>query len=410
MELKDSVWGSIRIKPVQEELIDLPEMQRTILLRQLSGVYKVFSGATHTRLEHSVGGSYTAGRIADRLGLPENEKLIVEVAMTVHDVGHTPGSHALECLFRGGHEKVTADIITGKRVLDLYGKVGQIPKILAKHGINETTIADLVTQNFKGKTYLQQIIHHVVDADQLDYLIRDSRSLGVKIADIDIDRTMDVLVLHKNQIGILEKGIPQMEMILFAKSQMYSQVYIHRTAAAAEAMLLEAVKSSQSRLGDIMKYGDDELVFLLELKGNQISKELAGRLKARELYKTAYRIETRNILPKNKRLVKKLYALDENQQSDLQKKILKESKLEQGQAIIRMPVKRLAFEEPRLKKINMPVIYKNGDVKDLSEASDLAKLLVSKEGSSSYFSVYCSEENKDKVRRATEKVLEKYFS
>lgn len=409
MEIKDSVWGSIKLSPIQEELINTPELQRLNRVKQLSLVHLVFDGATNTRFAHAIGSSYISGQMAEHLGLPENEKILVQTALLLHDIGHPPFSHALGDLLEGGHEKTTADMLTGKRVLDLHGKTGQIPNILYKHGLNERTIADLINQNYKGKPYLQQIIHHIVDADQLDYLVRDSRSLGVKIGDIDIDRTLDVLTIQDDQIGVIEKGVPQMEMILFAKQQMYSQVYIHHTAAAAEAMLLEALNSSKDKIPDFINYGDDEILLLLELKGNEISKELAGRIKARELYKTAFEIKTRDINAKNKELVKKLYNLEQYQQDDLQLKIRKASRLEEGEVITRMPVKRLAFDEPRLKIINMQVMYKNGKTKDLAQISEIAKLLASQEGSTSYFSVYCSEENKEKVKEATETVLAKNF-
>ena len=115
--INDTIHGQFKLNGVCEELLKTPEMNKLSHIKQLGLAHLVFPGAHHTRFEHSLGVSHVAGMMADQLKLDSHEKLTVEVAGMLHDVGHGPYSHTLEHILheRGGldHMSITEGIILG---------------------------------------------------------------------------------------------------------------------------------------------------------------------------------------------------------------------------------------------------------------------------------------------------------
>ena len=65
-------------------------MQRLARVKQLGHTYIVYPSAVHTRLEHSLGALYIAGRMCDQLGISDKEKAetfrrIMEDALVQHN-------------------------------------------------------------------------------------------------------------------------------------------------------------------------------------------------------------------------------------------------------------------------------------------------------------------------------------
>src|SRR5207247_7414352 len=98
--ITDTIHGTIRLEPLTLELLETLEFQRLNSIRQLGLTYLVFPGANHSRLEHCLGAGYVAGAMARALGLPEDERKLVEAAGLLHDVGHGPVSHTLPHVLR----------------------------------------------------------------------------------------------------------------------------------------------------------------------------------------------------------------------------------------------------------------------------------------------------------------------
>lgn len=77
------------------QFIDTPQFQRLRDLKQLGVSYYVYPGASHNRLEHSIGVSYLAGEwithfktIQPELEISDNEVFLVRLAGLCHDLGY----------------------------------------------------------------------------------------------------------------------------------------------------------------------------------------------------------------------------------------------------------------------------------------------------------------------------------
>ncbi len=300
--IHDAVHGSIKVEEPLLSLLETPEVQRMSNIRQLGLNYLVFPGANHTRLEHSLGVSHLAGIIGKNLNLKDDEIILLRIAGLLHDIGHAPFSHTLEnyIIDKTGknHMEIGNEIIKGK--LDIVAKDfmerKRIDEILNESGIDVSTITNIIysKHNYPQSTlfqeekdekfYLKSIISGDLDADQLDYLMRDSHYTGVGYGVIDLPRILNTMMLRKNMIVYDKKGIEALESVIVARALMYSSVYFHKTARIAETMLLRAVEHANMDPLDIIKMNDSELVSAL-MERNGYPREIALRIKYRKLFK-----------------------------------------------------------------------------------------------------------------------------
>ena len=154
--IHDSVHGSVRVWDLYLKLLERPEMQRLHHVHQLGLAHLVFPGANHTRLEHSLGTFFIAGKMATSLGLDDHEIEEVLAAALLHDLGHPPFSHTLETVIRDrtgkDHMEVTRSIILGEmkglpeRSIELLGEMGPISDLLESHGLSAERVGDLIAQ------------------------------------------------------------------------------------------------------------------------------------------------------------------------------------------------------------------------------------------------------------------------
>ncbi|MDR2698228.1 MAG: HD domain-containing protein, partial [Candidatus Methanoplasma sp.] len=212
----DPVHGSIKVDEPFLAILDRHEMQRLRGVRQLGLGNMVFPGANHTRFEHSLGTYHLAGRMAVSLGLSEEDSAAVKAAGLLHDICHTPFSHTTEEIFEHvtgtDHMEAAGRLIRGEirtcseRDDDLFGGLPPISDILDENGIPAEKVCDLIMHpgsrdesldafsagkrisHFSSRDFIHQIIHGPVDADQMDYLVRDAHYTGVIHGKVDIDR------------------------------------------------------------------------------------------------------------------------------------------------------------------------------------------------------------------------------
>jgi uncharacterized protein len=240
---KDPVHHSVYVQdPTVWKLIDTPEFQRLRRIRQLGTSYLTFHGAEHSRFSHSLGVYEITRKIIsqfERNGYadwPQEERLVSLCAALLHDVGHAPFSHSLEQVFGTDHEKWTCEI--------LLGDTG-INRVLreADQGLPER-IASVIC-----KTYEQPIVVSLVssqmDADRMDYLLRDSYFTGVHYGTFDLDRILRVLRPYKGRIVVKESGMHAVEAYLMSRYQMYWQVYFHPVTRSSEIVLRSIFKRAR---------------------------------------------------------------------------------------------------------------------------------------------------------------------
>ena len=294
--LRDPLWNNVRLDPLALALLDTPVVQRLRYVRQLGLAFLVYPGATHSRFEHAVGAYHLAG-VALRLleeqgtlrGREPRESAIVRAAALLHDVGHYPFSHALEEIGVTHHEEVA-------RPLLLSGPVAEVLVRELGAGAPDEVFA-LITG--RSESALQGLISGSIDLDKIEYLKRDATMCGVPYGEIDVDRLLNsiVLVAHpetgRETIGVREKGLSALESLLFAKYQMYRNVYWHHAVRSATAMYKRLVAVSLDAQivagGSVARFTDEELLVHLDRSDlpDDARAQLHG-LRQRHLHKRAY--------------------------------------------------------------------------------------------------------------------------
>ena len=391
--IRDSVYGDIAIKGIFLKLMETPEVQRLSGIKQLGLTYLVYPGANHTRLEHSLGTSYIAMKMVESLEMGEDEKIMAGVAGLLHDIGHFPFSHTLEYLFHArkgkSHVDITRDMITGNLFLPDFEYDVSIKEILSEYGIDAREIADMIN----GKGELGAIINGSLDADQIDYLVRDSYYTGVAYGIIDTDRIIQTMRWHDGKIIFEKKGIVALESMLMARALMYSSVYLHKTVRIAELMLVKAVELAKPF--EFWYMNDAELTEKLKGMGNY-QKEIMLRLKYRKLFKKAVLKDLNELNEKQRERLKEIDVKEIEEK--IEKKIGK-----RGYVIIDMPGKEIMLSEPRIKKMDIEILNGN-EIKPLKEYTPITTAL--KEREITWAIMVCTPEKyKGMVKKYAEELL-----
>jgi len=417
--ITDTVHGTIRLEPLTRDLLETLELQRLNSIRQLGLTYLVFPGANHSRLEHCLGVGHVAGEMARSLGLREDERKLVQAAGQLHDVGHGPFSHTLEHVLSReldvDHMHITQRILTGEddnvspEDRTAFRDVPRIPQVLESHGIDPREVAALIRgpsdrgaaflvpgRDKDPKRYLAQVIHSPMDADQIDYLMRDAHYTGAAHGMIDFARLMQTLTLHRGELALDRKGLPALEGMLVARALMYSSVYFHKTVRIAEQMIARAVERSEAPIADIQRMVDHEL-FAWLVKQGPFQREIAGRLKYRKLYKRALSYGRDELTDEGREIMGAFRDPAERQRAE--DRIARRAGLEPGQVIIDVPLPELLVSEPRIAKTEVPVLDE-GEVLPFSRVSPLGRALQTRQVVDWVVMVACPSERVDAVRKA----------
>ena len=238
MNIRDVIHGDISIEEeVIKQLIETKEFQRLRNIKQLGLTYLAFPTTEHSRFMHSVGVYYLVTQLLDVLeaktgqAFKVKERLALQIACLLHDLGHGPFSHTSEEFFGFDHEDYTIKIIEDKDT--------QVNQVLTNYG--ESIIEDVVS--FIEKTHhnpvLNSILSGTIDVDRMDYLMRDSYFAGVSYGEIDIQRIFNVIDIKDNSIVFHEKGVKALEDIIISRYNMFSQVYLNKKALAYEVLVAE---------------------------------------------------------------------------------------------------------------------------------------------------------------------------
>ncbi|MBA3656384.1 MAG: HD domain-containing protein [Gemmatimonadaceae bacterium] len=295
--IRDPLWNNIRVDPVALHLIDTPAFQRLRYVRQLGLAHLVYPGATHSRFEHAVGTYHLARRaiamLSERGDIDhlQDEMRIIAPAALLHDLGHYPFSHALEEIGALHHEDVAGPLITS----------GPVARILeAELGADAPARIHALVRG-KSVSPLQGLISGSLDLDKIEYLKRDALMCGVPYGEIDVDRLMNSMAVVQDpadsmlKIGVMEKALSALESLLFAKYQMYRNVYWHHAVRSATSMYKrlvgDSLRAGALNGGELSSLTDEGLLHRLESSGNG----LLAALRERRLYKRALEIPSNDI-------------------------------------------------------------------------------------------------------------------
>ena len=241
---KDPVHNYIYVdSPIIWDLINTREFQRLRRIRQLGTSFYTFHGAEHSRFSHSLGVYEITRKIIsqfERNGYedwPKEERLVCLCAALLHDLGHGPFSHSVESVFDVQHEAWSCRIIEGDT---------EVNRVLSRVSAD---FPDKVAQVIK-KTYPKPIavglISSQMDADRMDYLLRDAYFTGVNYGSFDLERILRMIRPYKGNIVVKESGMHAVEHYLMSRYQMYWQIYFHPVTRSSEIILRKIFMRAKS--------------------------------------------------------------------------------------------------------------------------------------------------------------------
>lgn len=247
---RDPVHDYIHVQyQVILDLIDSREFQRLRRIKQLGTSSYTFHGAEHTRFTHSLGVYEIARRICDKFsrnfpmvvpgdgGWDDSERLVVLCAALLHDIGHGPYSHTFERIFETDHEAITVAIITSEET--------EVNRILKQVSFDFPEKVATVIQKTYPNPQVVQLISSQIDADRMDYLLRDAYYTGVNYGTFDLTRILRVIRPYNEGISFQISGMHAVEDYIVSRYQMYMQVYFHPVSRSMEVILNHLLKRAK---------------------------------------------------------------------------------------------------------------------------------------------------------------------
>jgi hypothetical protein len=357
--IRDLLWQNISLEPAAAAVVDTPAFQRLRYIRQLGHAFLVYPGATHTRFEHALGAYGLAKRALAGLsergaltGFIPQDLLFIRLGALLHDVGHYPFSHALEESGLASHEAVAEGLLAEPPLRD----------VLISCGFDRPAEAFGALIRGASDHPLAGLISGSIDLDKIDYLKRDALMCGVPYGEVDVDRLLTCLTVAevdgRRTIGIAEKGIAALESLLFAKYQMYRNVYWHHAVRSATAMFKrlvhEAVTDMILDAALLPESTDDGLMH--ELRGHDRTG-LADGLRQRRLYK-----RTLELLPSELPVPMPVWLRqDAARLAQAENQLAKEVGLGPAELLIDLPHKDAMLG------LDLPVVRRDGTVEQLTQ-------------------------------------------
>ncbi|MCL7412147.1 MAG: HD domain-containing protein [ANME-2 cluster archaeon] len=327
----DPLHGHVHINQLESMLISTREMQRLRRIQQLGLADIAFPGANHTRYEHSIGTMYVANMMGHALGLEEKDIRKVRIAALLHDVGHSAFSHSVESVLArnpgfmpliegerfSSHEMFTSYIIRNN--FPGYDTIAN--EVTSVFGVDAgeffSEISAMATGNIEGcpQPYLAQILSGDIDADRIDFLVRDSYHTGVSLGLIDVEQIVDSLTLKDGRVVLgghdsysEDMALAAAESMLIARSHHYSAIIHNPVTQSVRAMLLRALEESLDTVEDkhevmlaitgfFTSFNDGDLLNFIKQHGPASANSLLHRIREGRICLTAVRFNHQSLKP-----------------------------------------------------------------------------------------------------------------
>ena len=379
----DPIYGFIAVKnPLIYRIIEHPYFQRLRRISQMGLSYLVYPGAHHTRFHHVLGCAFLMQKAVEilrvkNIEISEREEEALTIAILLHDIGHGPFSHALEHSFiQGvGHEQVS--LMFMELLNDEFDGA-----------------LSLAIEIFKGdyhRGFMNQLISGQLDMDRLDYLKRDSFYSGVAEGNVNVERLITMLNVKDDKLVVEFKGIYSVEKFIMARRFMYWQVYLHKTGIVAEKVMIKILERARElSLNGENLYCSNTLKVFLETTIDQANFDTS-------ILNTFSRLDDYDVMSAlkawcdhkdkilsylcesvvNRRLPKIEMRNEDFEEQYIEKirqqvkKKLDVTEKELDFLVYHGSVANKAYD-PDKEVIN--IIYKNGDQKDIINASDSASI------------------------------------
>jgi len=329
----DPIYGRVKISELELLIINTPEMARLRRIQQLGLADLAFPGANHTRFEHSVGTLFIADKIAGALGLPQEEIVKVRLAALLHDIGHCAFSHVVESVLKrnpmyqpviDGRKFVKHEMFTRYIISDSFHTKPEIAgRVEAVGGAVPffDEIAKMATGDIDAlpKPYLAQIISNDIDADRIDFLLRDSYHTGVSLGLVDVDQIVGSLSLSGGRMILggsasydEDMSMIAAESMLIARAHHYSAIIHNPKTQGARVMLLHALEkalANYERSGKDMRktvsefftsYNDGDLLNFIETNGDTSAKKLVMNIRNGNICNAVSRFTQKSLNPRTR--------------------------------------------------------------------------------------------------------------
>ena len=369
-----------------------PMVHRLTRIKQLGLTCYVYPGAQHTRFQHSLGALFLMTEAIKTLqnkgnDITQEEAEAVYAAIFLHDVGHGPFSHTLEDFFYKeiSHEDIGIAIIE-KLNEEFGGKLNLTIEIL---------------KNTYHKKFLHELVSGQLDMDRLDYLRRDSFFTGVSEGNIGSARIIKMLNIKDGKLVVEAKGIYSIENFLMSRRLMYWQVYLHKTAFAAELMLCKTLERARYLVqkGENI-FASDNLMYFLKNQPDRVTTEnlsIFTTLDDTDIWVSmkAWANHSDKVLSAlssgiiNRNIFKLEISNDPIKDEDLNNKleeIQMKWNLSREDAEFLIAQKMVSNHLYSRGEMGIDILYGDGSTKSISQASDMFNLdLLSKKVSKFYF-------------------------
>lgn len=394
--INDPVFGFISIpNDFVYEIIQHPYLQRLNRIRQLGLAPFVYPGAQHSRFHHSVGAMFlmdealkTLKEKGHEISLPEYNGALAAILM--HDIGHGPFSHVLEHTLVANIRHETISLLLMQQMNAAW------------HGKLQTAL-DIFTDNYP-KRFLHQLVSGQLDMDRLDYLRRDSFFTGVSEGNIGSARIIKMLDVRDDKLVVESKGIYSIENFLMSRRLMYWQVYLHKTAVAAEKMMINTLmRARELSLNGEKLFASPALSYFLsnETTLNDFTHGDALRrfvdLDDNDIW-TSLKVWTEHpdkvlSVLSNGMVNRRLFKIEiteertsEEKYATMLEKYGKKYGISRHEASFFLASDIVTTDMYSEKDDSIDILYKNGTIKDISKASDMLNIeLLSKKVVKYYF-------------------------
>ena len=246
-KINDPIFGLIELNKIESLIVDTPLFQRLRYVKQLALANYIYPSANHDRFSHCLGVLFLTNRICEVLN-KKNKNVLdsfsvrnLRMAALLHDLGHSPFSHALEFyrkddfnteqfpfFFKIPHEKFSTYLIKNSYIKD----------ILYKNNYDVNLICNLIEGNDIENLILSRIINWELDSDRLDYILRDSYFTGVGFGNINYHYLLNSFKCYNDKrIVIDKKAIRDIEHFIISRFSLHDRVYTHKTGSYFTYML-----------------------------------------------------------------------------------------------------------------------------------------------------------------------------
>jgi hypothetical protein len=399
----------VYISEAEKNIVDSYPMQRLRRLRQLAGSEYVYPGANHTRFEHCVGVMYLAGEVLENPNISQlvrdEEVQMCRISALLHDCGHGPFSHIFEHLLikelEKTHEDITSWIIEKSEVGDKLSKMGYTPKEVGGLAVGKLRKPD--------EAFLDQIISSAVDVDKQDFIVRDTYHTGAEYGFIDVFRLIHALDVLGENLAVELGALSALEAFMIARIESFKSIYFHRVGRAAQIMLATAMEKANGELGLTAFKTPEEYMALddytvwASLKKCEASKGIIGDLERRRMLKCAYE---RTFYEKDT-MISNIFGR-ESYRRQMQSEIAKEAGVAFESVIIDVPtVPSVPYHHAVLMESSEIPVFSRSQTGDKTpqRLSEISKIFETLKGFMNILRVYTDATDREKVEKATAKIL-----